>query len=379
MSITPILTFKAGICELDSANVAKPQPTPGYIYLYSEDDLVHFCWRPRSAPHTQPEVDLVMVPSDGSFIPYEPSGQAPTNGRIYSLKFSSSSQRYLFWLQSKSQHESGNLDWFSPRDLRLGEIVNSLLQGEELDMEQEIANLPRGPGGSGDDDETMEDVEGVDHDTSHNHGGSGAGAGFDATGGDIREEGQGSREGGAEGGRATNDSSDPSSVVQGFLNSLGGGESQSQSQAQDPFTTLQDLLTPASTLPFIEAADDKTIDNLLSYLPPSLLLLASDVEDVSGEDSEVAEAVMLSLGISQKKSILRKVLHSPQFMQSLASLTVALRDGGLPSISEALKIPVENGGFLRRGGVPLGGGEAVKAFLEGARGLVKGQDRMETD
>ena len=176
-----------------------------------------------------------------------------------------------------------------------------------------------------------------------------------------------------------NDSSDPSSVVQGFLNSLGGGESQSQSQAQDPFTTLQDLLTPASTLPFIEAADDKTIDNLLSYLPPSLLLLASDVEDVSGEDSEVAEAVMLSLGISQKKSILRKVLHSPQFMQSLASLTVALRDGGLPSISEALKIPVENGGFLRRGGVPLGGGEAVKAFLEGARGLVKGQDRMETD
>lgn len=182
--------------------MAKPQPTPGYIYLYSEDELVHFCWRPRSAPHTEPELDLVMVPSDGSFIPYEPSGQAPTNGRIYALKFSSSSQRYLFWLQSKSQHESGNLSWFSPRDLRLGEIVNSLLQGEELDMEQEITNLPRGPGGSGDDDETMEDVEGVDHDTSHNHGGGGAGAGFDATGGDIREEGQGSREGGAEGGRA---------------------------------------------------------------------------------------------------------------------------------------------------------------------------------
>lgn len=176
-----------------------------------------------------------------------------------------------------------------------------------------------------------------------------------------------------------NASSDPSSVVQGFLNSLGGGQSQSESQAQDPFTTLQDLLTPASTLPFVEAADDKTIDNLLSYLPPSLLLLASDVEDVSGEDSEVAEAVMLSLDISQKKDILRKVLHSPQFTQSLASLTVALRDGGLPSISEALKIPVENRGFLRRGGVPLGGGDAVKAFLEGAKGLVKGQDRMETD
>lgn len=142
-----------------------------------------------------------MVPSDGSFVPYEPSGKAPTNGRIYALKFSSSSQRYLFYLQSRSQHESGDLSWFSPRDIRLGEIVNSLLQGEELNMEQEIANLPRGPGG-GDDDETMEDVEGVDHDTHHNHGGSGGGAGPDATGGDIREEGQGSRDGGADGGRA---------------------------------------------------------------------------------------------------------------------------------------------------------------------------------
>jgi len=118
------------------------------------------------------------------------------------LKFSSSSQRYLFWLQSKSQHERGDPSWFSPRDLKLGEIVNTLLQGEEIDVQQAIANLPRGRGGpSPDEDETMEDVEGTDHDRGHNHSGSG-GAGMNATGGDIREEGQESREGGADGGRA---------------------------------------------------------------------------------------------------------------------------------------------------------------------------------
>lgn len=178
----------------------KPKPTPGYVYLYSEEELVHFCWRPRSASLDEPELDLVMIPSDGSFTPYKPSGKVATNGRIFVLKFSSSSQRYLFWMQSHSQHERGDPSWFSPRDLKLGEIVNVLLQGEEVDVAREIANLPRGPPG-GDDDETMEDVEGTDHDPNHNHGGSG-GAGLDATGGDIREEGQESREGGADGGRA---------------------------------------------------------------------------------------------------------------------------------------------------------------------------------
>ena len=181
----------------------KPRSTPGYIYLYVEDELVHFCWRARSDPLTDPEVDLVMVPSDGSFTPYKPSGkEAQTNGRIYVLKFHSSSQRYLFYLQSKSQHERGNATWFSPRDLKLGEIVNAMLQGEEVDVQDEIANFHNGPSGGGDGDETMEDIEGTDNDPNHNHSGSGGGAGFDATGGDIREEGEESREGGANGGRA---------------------------------------------------------------------------------------------------------------------------------------------------------------------------------
>jgi 26S proteasome regulatory subunit N13 len=181
----------------------KPKSTSGYIYLYSEDDLIHFCWRPRSTPLTDPELDLVMVPSDGSFTPYrstQSGTRAPTNGRIYVLKFSSSSQRYLFWLQSRTQHESGDLGWFSPRDLKLGEIVNTLLQGEDIDVQREIANLPEG-GPGGDDDETMEDVEGTHH-GAERHGSSSGGAGFDATGGDIREEGEESREGGADGGRA---------------------------------------------------------------------------------------------------------------------------------------------------------------------------------
>ncbi|KAI9839898.1 MAG: hypothetical protein M1819_000090 [Sarea resinae] len=395
MSILPIITFKAGMCDLDttvSPPKVKPQPQPGYIYLYSEDDLVHFCWRSRSAPLSQPELDLVMVPTDGHFQPYDYDEQpatstqikTPTNGRIYVLKFSSSSQRHLFWLQSKSQHPQGNPGWFSPRDLRLGKIVDELLQGEEVDVQEEIANIRDN---DGDDDEPMEDVEGTGDEPSHHRGGSG-GAGADATGGDIREEGADAREGGADGGRAASAAAnDPSAIVQNFLNSLKGGQGAGGGQQQGaPSTTLPDLLPPASTIPVIEAADSSSVDHLLSYLPPTLPLIAQETDDFTRAEpnSETTQAALQSLSLGQKKDLLKRVLRSPQFSQSLGSLTFALQDGGLPSVSDALGIKVENGGFMKRGGMPLGGREAIEAFLDGVKRSVEDEGtadpgRMDTD
>jgi len=150
-------------------------------------------------------LDLIMLPTDGHFEPYEykTSDQptSKTNGRIFALKFSSSSQRHLFWLQSKPQARNGDASWFSPRDLKIGQIVDTLLQGEEVNVTEEIAQVRGGDNGNDDGDEAMEDVEGHGDPTEHHRGGSG-GAGLDATGGDIREEGSGAREGGADGGRA---------------------------------------------------------------------------------------------------------------------------------------------------------------------------------
>ncbi len=177
---------------------------------------------------------------------------------------------------------------------------------------------------------------------------------------------------------ATASSSDPSSVIQNFLKSIGSHGGQGI-QAEKPFTTLPDLLTVSSTIPIVESADENTIDHLLDFLPPQLKLIALEIDDVSevDPDSEEAKMVFQTLELEQKKQILRRVLHSPQFSQSLASLTVAFRDGGLPSISEALKIKVENGGFMRRGGVPLGGGDAVEAFLEGVKKEVNEKDNVD--
>lgn len=152
------------------------------------------------------------------------------------------------------------------------------------------------------------------------------------------------------------------------------------------FTTLAELLTPVSTIPWIESADGNLVDQLLQYLPPALVTLAQEGDDMSNLNTDHAsiEAAEQALSLDQKKDILRRVMRSPQFSQSLASLTIALRDGGLPSISEALNIPVRNGGYMRRGGVPLGGGEAVEVFLQGVKDSVQkekpqtGGDRMDT-
>ncbi len=114
----------------------------------------------------EPELDLIMVPPDGVFVPYVPKSTsqstAKTNGRIFVLKFGSSSQRHLFWLQSKPQHPSGDASFISPRDAKLGQIVNKLLQGEEVNVARELAELRNNSDDrrDDDDDETMEDVEG---------------------------------------------------------------------------------------------------------------------------------------------------------------------------------------------------------------------------
>ncbi|EEU48521.1 uncharacterized protein NECHADRAFT_98777 [Fusarium vanettenii 77-13-4] len=385
MPIAPIITFKAGQCEVDTSTKpfkVKPQSEPGYIYLYSEDDLVHFCWRKRSEPLDQPELDLIMVPTDGSFVPYEytttPQPTSKTDGRIFALKFSSSSQRYLFWLQSKPQSRNGDPSYFSPRDRKIGDIVHRLLQGDEVDVTRELAAVRNTDDRPDDGDETMEDVEG--HRDPHDHRGSGSGgAGPDATGGDVREEGEGSREGGADGARAASSSApDAAAAVRNFLESLRGQSGlaggQQQRGGDKAYPYLNHLLPTSITVPMIDSATEEFADTLISFLPPTVIVLASGSSEVDGKSDPSAaavEAAKASLLLDDKRSLLKKVLRSPQFNQALASLTMAIRDGGLPSIADALGVKVQDGGYLRGSGMPMGGGQAVEAFVEGVKKTVE--------
>ncbi|KAK5733426.1 hypothetical protein LTR17_009671 [Elasticomyces elasticus] len=384
MASSPLITFKAGKCAFASRKVT-PDSTPGYLYLYSEDDLLHLCWRPRSAPASDPEMDLLMIPGDGTFHPLvknpgSESVESPTTGRIFVLKFSSSSQKYYFWMQSAPQNKDGKLGWFSARDQKIGQVIDALLQGEEVDIEQEAREIREGGQGDDEDDGGDADAMEVDHREGLTRQETG-GAGQDATGGDPREEGEASREGGADGGRAPTDTN---SLVQNFLQSLNQPtqtrQQQQQHQQDIPHTTLPELLTPATTLPFISSATPDQIDTLCSMLPPELFLLAQESNSTSSSSDPnptpaAGEAAIEALSLEQKKEIIVRALRSPQFQQSLGSLTVALRDGGLPMIGEALRLDIEHGGVIRGGSMPLGGGRAVEAFVEGVKRTVEEEER----
>lgn len=149
-----------------------------------------------------------------------------------------------------------------------------------------------------------------------------------------------------------------------------------QQQAQGQiYTTLPDLLPTSITVPSIDSATTAQLNNLLNYLPPTVLLLAQEsataIDGMVEPNSETAGAALEALSLDQKKALLKRVLRSPQFHQSLGSLTMAIRDGGLPSIADALGVKLQHGGLVRGGSVPLGGGDAVEAFIEGMKKTVE--------
>ncbi|KAG7198082.1 hypothetical protein KM043_018249 [Ampulex compressa] len=75
-------------------NMVYPDTRKGQLYVYQSDDtLMHFCWKDRTTGTV--EDDLLIFPDDCEFkhVP-----QCKT-GRVYLLRFKSSSRKFFFWLQ----------------------------------------------------------------------------------------------------------------------------------------------------------------------------------------------------------------------------------------------------------------------------------------
>lgn len=161
---------------------------------------------------------------------------------------------------------------------------------------------------------------------------------------------------------------------------LSAGQQGQRQDADKPYPYLNHLLPTSITVPMVDtiaANAPERLDTLLSFLPPAVIVLSGNNPDAfDGKNEPSAQAVeesKASLSLEAKKALLKKVLRSPQFHQALGTLTQALRDGGLPGVADALGIRVENGGYMQNGSMPLGGGQAVEAFVEGVKKTVREQ------
>lgn len=172
--------------------------------------------------------------------------------------------------------------------------------------------------------------------------------------------------------------------MQSFLKAIQGNEALSgndDSSSEAVFATLPNLLPTSTTIPFIDAADEALLNSLLTNLPPVLLLPNYEDESTSSLDPtpEAVSTAIEAMSLDRKRDVLRQVLRSPQFSQSLSSLNTAVINGGLPAIGDALGIPIENGGFTKNGRVPKGGADAVKAFLNGIKATVEKERKDEKE
>lgn len=88
-----LVEFRAGKMKLNGKTVTADK-RKGLVYIYqSADSLMHFCWKDRTSGSI--EDDLIIFPDD---VEYKHVKQC-TTGRVFILKFKSSTRKFFFWMQ----------------------------------------------------------------------------------------------------------------------------------------------------------------------------------------------------------------------------------------------------------------------------------------
>lgn len=98
-----LVEFRAGKMNL-KGKMVHPDKRRGNVYVHQSDDsLMHFCWKDRSSASA--EDDLIIFPDDAEF------KRVPqcTTGRVYVLKFKSSSRRCFYWMQEPKNDKDDEL------------------------------------------------------------------------------------------------------------------------------------------------------------------------------------------------------------------------------------------------------------------------------
>ncbi|EPB91844.1 hypothetical protein HMPREF1544_01352 [Mucor circinelloides 1006PhL] len=100
---THLVEFNAGKVIREGSTL-KPDTRKGVVYMdQSDDQLMHFYWKERKA--ADPEDDFIIFPDEAELLRVNEC----TTGRVYILKFKSSSQKVFYWMQSKNDEKDEEL------------------------------------------------------------------------------------------------------------------------------------------------------------------------------------------------------------------------------------------------------------------------------
>ncbi|ANB12937.1 proteasome regulatory particle lid subunit RPN13 [Sugiyamaella lignohabitans] len=140
----PILSFKAGRVELnEAAKKATPIKGQGLIKVLKNPDdpmLYSFIWEPRGSYKSTPGAEasrdeLLLFPGDAQWIHLE---QCKT-GRVFALRFRSSSENFVFWMQSPVE-PGQDVNALTEQDKKIMDEFHKLLDKEILDDEDIAEN-----------------------------------------------------------------------------------------------------------------------------------------------------------------------------------------------------------------------------------------------
>jgi len=188
-----------------------------------EDGLTHFGWKAiGSGTETIDPIDLIIFSGDAQF---NRVAQSPS-GRVYVLRFSSSSARHFFWFQ----------DVASDQDEIRARHVNQLIADPFATLE--LSQVPA-PTTAGDGDMQMEGTSGS---------------------GSAQERGRVQN--------STNISSQDQ--LRSILAQFGTDAMPTPETDQSPAFTLSDILAPSAVTPFLSSLTQFTVESLATHLPPSV-------------------------------------------------------------------------------------------------------------
>ncbi|GAB5592837.1 hypothetical protein Unana1_07737 [Umbelopsis nana] len=293
-----LVEFNAGKCYRDGS-MLKPDLRKGVIYMDQTDDqLLHFYWKDRKANIV--EDDLIIFAEEAEMV-LVPECQT---GRVYLLKFKSSSQKLFFWMQNASDS----------KDKENIERVNKLINDPQSAIDEQHGRNRRSVG---DDEDSAADVLSL-------LGSSGQELGL------TQEQ------------------------IYQFLQSAGGVGSVTLSNDGDDHATVTITARDTSDVPTLdsdllralkEVVEGKTVSDDAPLTSDLGEVLSADEIGSILNDQEISEAVFPTIPFVKDRSAdeVNTLVQEEAFRTSLRKLEAAYRGEELEPFAEALKVEPSGG------------------------------------